>query len=81
MLSVRTVRVMTAAGLVFSACSDARSDGRSSTTAGGGGVHEVIGDLGGVPVRFTVAAAQVEATDLNYQLAVVVRSAQYAECE
>ena len=50
------VRAIAAAGLILSACSDAGSDGRPS--AGTSSVREVVGDLGGVPVRIPIEFAE-----------------------
>ena len=50
------LRAIAAAGLILSACSDAGSDGRS--LAGTVSVREVVGDLGGVPVRIPIEFAK-----------------------
>ena len=50
------VQAIAAAALVLWACSDAGSDGRPS--AGASSVREVVGDLGGVPVRIPIEFAE-----------------------
>jgi len=56
MLGIRKELAVIAAGLLLSACSDTIEDERILAKAGG--VREVIGDLGGVPVRVPLEFAK-----------------------
>ncbi len=51
-----SVRAIVAAGLVLSACSEADSDAHPSTAATG--AREVVGNLGGAPVRIPIEFAK-----------------------